>query len=320
LTRKEDVLKRPDLVVAADWSKNESKRWMARAELQLDGNSYRVFPPEPVGQIDTLFDRMLAQSNPRATILLGLDFPIGLPRAYAKAAGLAADGFRKSLELFGRKGQWDRFYEVTDNPEIFRPFYPPPTQVKNLYSKASLLSGLGLTAHTELLRACDRKTVTRPAAESLFFTLGGKQVGPSVIDGWSQLLAPALPRIRLWPFDGDLSSLLAESGLVIAEIYPGEAYHHLGLINGLGRGKSKRRREDRRAVGYALLNQSCDDVRLTNSAISWIEWGFLDEDDFDATVGLLSMLQVVTRHRTSCLPSDPDVRMIEGWILGQEPN
>jgi hypothetical protein len=319
LTAKEDALQRPDLVVSADWSKSDSKRWMARAELQPDNNSYRVFPPEPVGQIDTLFDRLIAQSSLRATILLGLDFPIGLPRAYATTAGLRADGFRKALGLFGRDGRWKRFYEITDSPEVSRPFYPPPTQLKGLYSRASLLSGLGLNAPSDLLRLCDRKTGNRPAAESLFFTLGGKQVGPAVIEGWSQLLAPALPRIRIWPFDGDLHTLLNEPGTVIAEIYPGEAYHHLGLVNGVGQGRSKRRREDRRSVGYALLNQSCDEVQLTSSAISWIEWGFLDEDDFDATVGLLSMLQVVTGHRSASVPHDPDVRMIEGWILGQEP-
>ncbi len=311
-------MQKPSLVISADWSKNDSKRWMARAELQPDGNSYRVFPPEPVGQIDNLFDRLIDQSNPQTTILMGLDFPIGLPRNYAAAAGLAADGFRKALERFGRDERWMRFYEITDHPEVCRPFYPPATQEKGKYSRASLLEGLGLNDPSDLMRRCDLRTANRPTAESLFFTLGGKQVGPSVIDGWSCLLAPALPRIRFWPFDGDLPFLLTEPGIVVAEIYPGEAYHHIGLLNGIGPSKSKRRREDRRSVRDTLFNQSCDQVRLTSSAVSWIEWGFLDEDDFDATVGLLSMLQVVTGRRSASVPRDPDVRTIEGWILGQE--
>lgn len=315
---KEYTLKKPDLVVSADWSKGDSKRWMTRAEFQADRDIYRVFPPEPVGEVNTLLDRLIALSPPKATILLGLDFPIGLPRAYAAAAGLH-EGFRKALELFGVDERWRRFYEITDAPEIVRPFYPPPTQTKGLYSKESLLSGLGLNAWSDLLRHCDLNTVTRPVAESLFYTLGGKQVGPSVIGGWSRLLAPALPRIRIWPFDGDLTTLLAEPGIVVAEIYPGEAYSHIGIVNVFGRSKSKKKREHRCSVSRSLLDQSCEHVELTNSAISWIEWGFLEEDDFDATVGLLSMLQVVTGRRSGRLPHDPEVQKIEGWILGQEP-
>jgi hypothetical protein len=312
-------LRKPDLVVAADWSKSDAKRWMARAELQPGGTSYRAFPPEPVGDVATLLDRLIAQSRPQATILLGLDFPIGLPRAYATAAELHEQGFRAALGQFGQEGKWQRFYEISDSPEITRPFYPPPTQVRGLYSRARLLTGLGLKAASDSLRLCDRKSGTRSVAECLFYTLGGKQVGPAHIDGWSRLLAPALPRIRLWPFDGEFADLLTEPGIVVAEIYPGEAYHHLGLENGIGRKLSKTRREDRRSVGHALLKQKSEEVQLTSSLISWIDWGFLEEDDFDATVGLLSMLQVVTGKRAVILPTDADVRKIEGWILGQLP-
>ena len=38
----------PELVIASDWSKNEEKRWMVRAEL-IDQENYLVSPPEPVG-------------------------------------------------------------------------------------------------------------------------------------------------------------------------------------------------------------------------------------------------------------------------------
>jgi len=57
---------------------------------------------------------------------------------------------------------------------------------------------------------------------------------------------------------------------------------------------------------------------LTNAARSWVQGGFQAEDDFDAMAGLLSMLQVVTCARGGETPNSPEVRQIEGWILGQE--
>ena len=49
-----------------------------------------------------------------------------------------------------------------------------------------------------------------------------------------------------------------------------------------------------------------------------IETGFPDGDDaFDATVGLLGMLEVLMNRRKSGEPDDESVRKLEGWILGQ---
>ncbi len=59
-------------------------------------------------------------------------------------------------------------------------------------------------------------------------------------------------------------------------------------------------------------------IRFSDAARSWVEWGFLADDDFDAMVGLLSMLQVVAGHRSRSAPNTTEVRRIEGWILGQQ--
>src|SRR4051794_19891951 len=142
-TGEEDVLHKPQLVVSADWGKDESKRWMTRAELCPESQTYCVFPPEPVGQVDTLLARLAAQCRPQATILLGLDFPIGLPRAFAALAGFSQSGFRRALEVLGREEPWRQFYEITDIPHLHRPFYPPPTQEKGKYTKQRLFDGLG---------------------------------------------------------------------------------------------------------------------------------------------------------------------------------
>ena len=241
----------PGLVVHADWSLAPAKRWMATALLQPDGR-YRVAAPEPVGPLDGWTDRMLARA-PDGRVLAGFDFPIGLPAAYARRAGIAH--FREALLAFG-KGEWSAFYQIAERPDevgLRRPFYPyRPGGTK----RAHLTGGLGVPDFDALMRRCDRPTATRRAAGSLFWTMGAQQSGRAAIVGWRDLLAPALRqapgRVRLWPFDGDLPSLLAAPGLVAAEVYPAEAALHLGLP-APGRGWSKRNPADRRAHADALL-------------------------------------------------------------------
>ena len=303
----------PQLIIAVDWSKNDDKRWMVRAEL-LENERYLVSAPEPVGQPHTLFSRIMAQVAADSAVLIGFDFPIGLPSDYARKTGLS--DFRTAVAQFGI-GEWSDFYEITDTPTLRQPFSPRPKRKgeKGDYLK-QLLAALGYKHKSELLRICDRRTKTRSDAECLFFTCGGKQVGAGAIVGWRDMIAPALGEIRIWPFDGDLSYLISGPGITVAEIYPGEAYSHLNIRKGLR--FSKRNREHRQDVCQPLLKAfGSGPIRLSHAAQSWIEWGFLDEDDFDAMVGLLSMLLVVTGKRVGNAPKDEKVQKIEGWMLGQ---
>jgi len=159
----------------------------------------------------------------------------------------------------------------------------------------------------------------RKAAECLFFTLGGAQVGRAAISGWRELLQPSLDRLRLWPFDGPLPSLLAQTGFVVAEIYPAEAYGHLGVAIGSRSRTTKKSREHRRAAcAHWLTGGLPDAIVLSREARAAILTGFASDDDFDAFAGLLGMLLVVLGLRPPGEPADPEVRAVEGWILGQE--
>jgi hypothetical protein len=132
------------------------------------------------------------------------------------------------------------------------------------------------------------------------------------------VIQPALTEVKLWPFDGELLTLLATPGVTVAEIYPTEAYSHLGVRIGSGTGSTKTSRPARqRATSHWLVDFNAGPIRLSCAARSWVEWGFQAEDDFDAMAGLLSMLQIVTKQRSSQTPNTFDVRGIEGWILGQ---
>src|SRR5262249_27906206 len=72
----------PDLVVAADWSTVETKRWMVRGERVGDG--YVVSPPEPVGDHKSLMARLRRTLPDDHGLLIGFDYPIGLPVEYAQ--------------------------------------------------------------------------------------------------------------------------------------------------------------------------------------------------------------------------------------------
>jgi hypothetical protein len=303
----------PDLVVAADWSTVETKRWMVRGERVRDG--YVVHPPEPVGDHKSLVARLQRTLPNDHGLLIGFDFPIGLPVEYAQKASV--ESFRTFLgEMVGR-GEWERFYQISDLPSLRQPFFPLPKQQSGSF-RAQLAVALGFPDLSTLRRRCERRTTTRKAAECLFFTLCGAQVGAGAIVGWRDVIQPALAEVKLWPFDGDLGTLLATPGVTIAEIYPAEAYSHLGVSIGTGTGSTKTSRKARqRATSHWLVDFDAGPIRLSSAARSWVEWGFLAEDDFDAMAGLLSMLQIVTKQRSCQTPNTSEVTSIEGWILGQ---
>jgi hypothetical protein len=287
---------------------------MVRAE-HADSCAYIIYPPEPVGDTATLINRLRSQIGENESLLIGFDFPIGLPVAYAKSVGVTS--FRQAMSQFG-SNQWESFYTISDSPTLRQPFFPLPTPKSGDY-RNQLAKALGCQDLSPLRRRCDLKTGTRRAAECLFFTMGGAQVGAAAIVGWRDVIQPSLDQVKLWPFDGDLSSLLSEEGVTIAEIYPAEAYSHLGVKLGSGTGRTKTSRDDRKeATKHWVAEFNTGPIRPSAAAQSWVQWGFRSEDDFDAMAGLLSMLQIVTGQRPGAAPDTVEVKQIEGWILGQE--
>jgi hypothetical protein len=147
---------KPKLIAHCDWSTSATKRWVAVARLSAT-SCYEVCEPVSAGRTDTLFARLRADM-PDGPIFAGFDFPIGVPRAYAAAAG-----FRRFPEMLPRlgEGEWGDFYNPAERPEeisLARPFYP---KAPGGTSKQQLLDGLGLHDVQELLRQCDRRTASR---------------------------------------------------------------------------------------------------------------------------------------------------------------
>lgn len=277
---------------------------------------WRISAPEPVGPTVTLLDRLGARGNGVDPVIIGFDFPIGLPLAYGARTGLP--DFAACLEVFGR-GDWSGWYRACDRPEevsIRRPFFP---RRSCSVRRAVFLEALGFDDPRALMRRCDLRTPNRRAACMLFWTMGGNQVGKAATAGWREVLVPERGRIGLWPFDGRLDDLLARQSFIIVETYPGEVYHQLGMPR---RGWSKRRQAGRKSVARRLTDWLAErHAKTSDRLLRQIGDGFGEraqgEDAFDALVGLMGMLDVIAGRRDEGLPGAAAIQRWEGWIFGQ---
>jgi hypothetical protein len=314
-------MSKPALIAHCDWSKIPNKRWMAVAI--RCANKFLPSAPEPVLASDELLSHLGKRRQEVGPLVVGFDFPIGIPRAYGNA--IALQDFRTALMTFG-KGVWADWFKPAERASdinIRRPFYPQRSGKRGTVKKYHLTRALELS-DDQLLRHCEKPLEGQRAACPLFWTLGPNQVGKAAINGWSEVLIPALSskimRTALWPFDGEITHLLQEFECVLCETYPAMAYRHLGCC--FAPRESKRNQCHRRSKGQRL--QAWFDARgfqPTRDVVAEIENGFGDraigEDRFDAFVGLLSMIDVVTGAGIADVPTDANIRRWEGWILGR---
>ncbi len=303
-----------DVLAHADWSVSKKKRWVARAEWS---GKWMVTAVEPVGPTLTFVADLLKTAATRR-VLAGFDFPIGLPRNYGAKTG--ETDFSAFLRGVG-SGRWSRFADIArtgDEISIERPFYPAGST--GGVTQAALIQAHGETAFDDLRRDCERAKATRRAACPIFWTLGGNQVGRGALSGWVEVVKPAQAGgASVWPFDGSLEDLAGGPGLVIAETYPAEAYGHVGVR--FAQAESKTNRSHRRSKADAIHEWADRHaVELAEPVRALTDDGFGNgksgEDQFDALMGLLGMIEVAERRSPA---SDPGVAIDpwEGWIIGQ---
>jgi hypothetical protein len=313
------------MIVHADWGLNPAKQWLACAVLQEDG-IYMAYPPERVGNPRALLSRLMATE--KRGILVGFDFPIGLPSQYALRAGV--EDFLTLLPKLGQE-PWEDFFQVAEQPgqiHIRRPFYPQRPGSARL---AHLLAGLGMESVHDLRRRCEAGRPGRRPASPLFWTMGAQQVGKAATSGWKEILGPGLEQaqaipLAIWPFSGWLAELLEEKRLVVVESYPAEFYTHLSISfspRQAGSRSGKRVQADRAANAPALLAWAVPaPVSLTPDLQQSLLDGFGSkpdgEDRFDAVIGLLGMLNGILGYQPIEEPEDLNIRKVEGWIFGQK--
>jgi hypothetical protein len=304
-----------NLVAHADWSVDPRKRWMTIA--RRSGSFWAVTAPVPVGDLSTVLARMRAQAR-GGPVVLGVDLPLGLPRAYAARYARAPD-FPTFLRGLVRTADFFRVCATLDEILPDRPFYPLRGAAG--MSRAAHALALGLSGPAQLSRDCDRATAERPAGAPLFWTLGANQSGKAAVSAWRDLLLPALAEPyppKLWPFEGALLDLDCRNEIVIAETYPAEALRQLGLrLSG-----SKRRQADRARLcaplhaAMAALD-AVPDRGLSVAVADGFGPDAAGEDRFDSLLGLLCVLNVLAGNRPDDAPDDPWIRRWEGWVLGQ---
>lgn len=291
------------------------KRWMTVA--RREGGGWYIEAPEPVGDLASWTQRLHDRAGPGA-VALGVDFPLGLPRAYARLYTDSVD-FPDFLTRLANRPAFFQVCAGLNEISADRPFYP----VRGIagMTRAAHAARLGLNGPADLSRACDQSTASRPAGAPLFWTLGANQTGKAAITAWRDWLLPAFagPRPpKLWPFHGGLHELLTPGALVIAETYPAEAMRQIGVrMTG-----SKRRQSDRKAVAAAILLALERVGAITDPALAHtLDDGFgadpSGEDRFDSVLGLLCLIGVLDFHRPDSIPDDPWIRRWEGWVLGQ---
>ena len=303
------------LVAHADWSADARKRWLAVVRSTRSEWRLRV---EPVGDAGTLLARLRDEAG-GAPVALGLDCPIGLPRAYAALHAWGARDFPAFLRGLAGRPWFFHVGATLDDVTPHRPFYPARPLAG--MTRAPHALALGMHGAATLSRACDRATAERPAGAPLFWTLGANQTGKAAIHAWRTVLIPALygaAPLLLWPFDGPFRALLKPGTVAIAECYPAEAMRHLG-VQPLG---SKRRQGDRlRLVPALRAAMATLGAEPEASLASLLDAGFgrdaAGEDRLDCVLGVLGTLAVAEGRRTDRAPDDPWIQRWEGWVLGQ---
>ena len=235
----------PALVAHADWSMHAAKRLMARAVLRPEG--YLALPATPVGALESFWTRLAAAAG-AGPVLLGFDFPIGLPAAYAERVGIA--DFLDALDSFGGD-----FYEVARTPEqiaLRRPFYPHRPGGR---CRQQLLDGLGFELWRHLHRRCDGSDLGAPGCLP-------RCSGPSAAIRWAGRRSPVGATCwrrrggtaRTWrsgPSMVRCPLCSAPAGSSSPRPYPGEVYGHLGMA--LRAHGGKRRQAARLANAARLL-------------------------------------------------------------------
>jgi hypothetical protein len=300
------------IVAHADWGVDPRKQWVAVAKQDGQG-LWSASAPLPAKQVGSLRDRLRVDRS-ADTAVLGFDFPIGIPRAYATAAEVTS--FVALLSECG-EGVWCDFFKVADAPgeiSLQRPFYPRTFLPKGAKRQVHLTHALGLQFGA-LRRRCEERRPGRRAACPLFWICGPNQVGKGALEGWRLFKEEASSDTRYWPFDGPLGELTDRPGTVVMETYPAEMYDHLGMEAVIGKGNQT----ERRRCGETLLaTAQVLDVRLEGKLENDIREGFsADDDAFDAVVGLFGMLNVLVGRRSEGTPEDRSVKEVEGWMLGQ---
>jgi hypothetical protein len=243
--------------------------------------------------------------------------PLGVPAIYLQAASRSPLWASPATFIEFLRCVWSDpgYLDMTvcaRDWTVERPFFEAPAGEGGLTSYVRAAEAVGV----DLYRAIDRQT----KAKSVFIKSGiPGTVGSGACALWKEL-GRCLNRDRtfsIWPFDGDLESLLAKNRVILGEIYPRVAYATalrddppplrprvaVAKTQGAVRG----------AALHALL--TTDWVDAHNVVINDLDAAADNEDDFDACITAAALLRCLLEG-TPVAPVRMTDEVAEGGILG----
>ena len=283
--------------VSADWSKRPEKRSVYVA----DRREWRIWKGGLSGtswDVDALLD--LGEHHARdGTVLIGVDVVLGVPEGYWRWVLHEHRGHPLGtfVDWLGGLGVSGGFFETAVKPDEWRVDCP--------WFKVAKGAG-GLTSFTRkvdggMLRRIDVATGANPV-----FAVAGMPgtVGSGTREFWKGLVPHLSDRrnFAIWPFDGDLTSLLESRDVVLCETYPALAYAAV-LADSLPTGRIPNSK-----TKPAWRNDVCD--RLAQA--EWVHEHGIDlgdlgpvranEDDFDAHMTAAAVLRCICEGRRLAAP------------------
>ncbi len=300
-------------IFCADWGKEPHKRAVYVADVETRSVRRVLSRGWTVA-------RVLAEAKPwesKGSVLVAFDAPLGVPASYL-AAVASRPGWatsRNFLEFMKVACATPGFFDATSNADEWtaeQPFFAVPAGQDGLggYLRAAYAQGV------DLYRAVDRQT----RAKTVFAKSGiPGTVGSAACALWTELgtLLTADRTFRVWPFEGDLDTLLRTAPQVVAEIYPQAAYA-TALLDESAEGRpplglAKTVPEVRRSAITALQNASW--VQQHSVILDDLADAQANEDDFDACITAAALLRCVLEGLPLSAALN-DASAAEGGILG----
>lgn len=300
-------------VLCADWAKEFSKRSVYVADVSARTVRRVSETGWSVGAVLEEAQRLSAHG----CVLAAFDVPLGVPESYLAALGkrLSEHAPGNFLEFLALASSMSRFFDATSVAtewSVERPFFSVPPQNGGLGSYVDAAARQGV----DLFRRIDR--VTRAKAVFVKSGIPGS-VGSAACALWQEL-APRLKgerAFKLWPFEGDLQTLIRSTPIVIGEIYPRAAYATALLDMPAGSRAplvvAKTDAGVRRAAVASLRAASW--VRSLGVTLENLVEAEASEDDFDACVTAAALLRCILDGSPLC-SSQLDFALSEGGILG----
>lgn len=300
-------------ILCADWGKEFSKRAVygadvsARVVRQVSGGGWSVA-------------RVLAEAQrwtSTGSVLATFDAPLGVPDSYMTALRRlpGAQPVATFLDLLVRARSIPRFYDATTVAQdwiVERPFFSVPAGDGGLGTYVDAAARFGV----DLYRQIDRMT----GAKAVFIKAGVPgSAGSAACALWQELASEltAHRTFKVWPFEGEIQTLLQSTSVVVAEMYPRAAYATALLdVPPTSRAPLVVAKTDagvRRDAIAAL--QSASWVGSLSVELEDLAQAEANEDDFDACLTAAALLRCILEGAPLC-PVRLESSASEGGMLG----